>query len=76
LTLAHQDNGPAALAGSGLDSRQPMTRTDLRLSKSLRWGSKRGELALVVQNLGLPYSDFTSVSQFQRQAFVTLRLEN
>jgi iron complex outermembrane receptor protein len=76
LTLTHHDNGTAALAGSGSGSRVAMTRTDVRLSKTLRWGRTNGELALVVQNLGLPYQDFSPTFQFQRQAFVTLRLEN
>jgi iron complex outermembrane receptor protein len=76
LTLTHQDSGTATLAGSGGANRVAMTRTDMRLSKPLRWGAKRGELALVVQNLGLPYQDFAPQFYFQRQAFVTLRLEN
>lgn len=51
-----------------------MTRTDLRLAKALRWGARR--VALVIQNLGLSYADFSPLFQFQRQAFVTLRLED
>jgi iron complex outermembrane receptor protein len=42
----------------------------------MRFGSNRGELALVVQNLGAPYGDFAPNFQFQRRAFVTLRVEN
>lgn len=76
LTLMHQDNGTTPLVGSGLGSQVAMTRTDLRVSKSLRWGARRGELALVLQNLGLPYQDYAPVFTFQRQAFVTLRLDN
>ncbi len=76
LTLIHQDNDTATLTGSGHGSKVAMTRTDLRLSKSMRWGTKRGEVALVLQNLGLPYQDFSPAFMFQRQAFVTLRLEN
>ncbi len=76
LTLIHQDNDTATLTGSGPGSRVAMTRTDLRLSKSMRWGAKRGEIALVLQNLGLPYQDFAPEFVFRRQAFVTLRLEN
>lgn len=64
-----------SLQGSGLN-KQAMTRTDLRLSKALQWGNKRGELAWVVQNLGGPYLDFDRTFSFQRRAFVTLRLEN
>jgi len=75
LTLTHQDRGTMALQGSG-NERVAMTRTDLRLSKALQWGAKRGELALVVQNMGAPYQDFDRVFWFQRRAFVTLRLDN
>jgi len=48
----------------------------LRLSKSLRWGNRRGEVALVVQNLGLPYPDFDPSFQFQRRAYLTLRVQD
>ena len=51
-------------------------RTDLRVAKGVRWGAHRGELALVVQNLGGAYADFKRNYLFQRQAYVTLRLED
>lgn len=76
LSLMHQDVGTVTLQGSGEGSRVAMTRTDLRLGLPLRFGSNRGELALVVQNLGVPYQDFMPRYQFQRRAFVTLSLEN
>ncbi|MDD2926161.1 TonB-dependent receptor [Rhodoferax sp.] len=76
LTLMHQDNGTATLTGGGLGDRMAMTRTDLRLAKAMRWGTRRGEVALVIQNLGLSYADFSPLFQFRRQAFVTLRLED
>lgn len=76
LTLMHQDNGTATLTGGGLGDRMAMTRTDLRLAKAMRWGARRGEVALVIQNLGLSYADFSPLFQFRRQAFVTLRLED
>jgi iron complex outermembrane receptor protein len=76
LTLMHQDSGSATLAGSGSGNQTPITRTDLRLGKSLRWGAQKGELALVVQNLGLPYQDFDPLFTFERRVFVSLRLEN
>ena len=76
LTLMHQDNSAAALTGSGSGSSVAITRTDLRLSKSLRWGNRRGEVALVVQNLGLPYPDFDPSFQFQRRAYLTLRVQD
>ena len=51
-------------------------RTDLRIAKELRWGPRKGELSLVVQNFGPAYPDFDPNFQFVRQAYVMLRLEN
>jgi iron complex outermembrane receptor protein len=78
LSLMYQDNSTATLQGAGGDSggQVAMTRADLRLARPLRIGANRGEIALVVQNLGSPYADFSPAFQFQRRAFVTLRLEN
>ncbi|MEO8118136.1 MAG: TonB-dependent receptor [Rhodoferax sp.] len=76
LSLSHQDSGTVTLQGAGKDGQVAMTRTDLRLGLPLRFGANRGELALVVQNLGAPYADFSPNFQFQRRAFVTLRVEN
>lgn len=76
LSLMHQDSGTVTLQGSGYYNQVAMTRTDLRLSAPLRFGPNRGEVALVVQNLGVPYQDFSPTFQFQRRAFVTLRVEN
>ena len=75
LSLMHQDNSTASPQKSTGDP-VAMTRTDLRLGLPLRFGTNRGELALVVQNLGVPYPDFDKIFQFQRRAFVTLRVEN
>lgn len=58
------------------DDRMPVKRTDMRLSKAMRFGSHKGELALVLQNLGKPYADYESAFRFERRAFVTLRIEN
>ena len=76
LSLLHQDSGTVTPQGGGIDSKQAITRTDLRLGLPLRFGSKRGELALVVQNLGSPYQDYRKTFSFERRAFVTLQLEN
>jgi iron complex outermembrane receptor protein len=76
LSLMHQDSGTVTLQGAGVKDKVAMTRTDLRLGLPLRFGPNRGELALVVQNLGAPYQDFSPNFQFQRRAFVTLRVEN
>lgn len=73
LTLTHTDNSAVELVA---DRPQPQTRTDLRLAKAMRWGTRRGELALVVQNLGSAYADFKRDYLFQQQAYITLRLEN
>ncbi len=53
-----------------------VNRTDLRIAKDLRWGTRKGELSLVVQNLGPTYLDYDPSFQFVRQAYVMLRLEN
>lgn len=53
-----------------------VNRTDLRIAKELRWGSRKGELSLVMQNLGSAYADFDPNFQFMKQAYVMLRLEN
>lgn len=76
LSLTHQDSGTVVLQGAGYDDRVAMTRTDLRLARQLRFGRNRGELALVVQNLGAPYADLQKNFYFERRAFVTLQLEN
>jgi iron complex outermembrane receptor protein len=76
LSLMHQDSGTVTLQGASYKDQVAMTRTDLRLGLPLRWGRHRGEVALVVQNLGMPYADFSPNFQFERRAFVTLRVEN
>jgi iron complex outermembrane receptor protein len=76
LSLIHQDSSAVNLPGENSDHPFAMTRTDVRLSAPLRFGPNRSELALVVQNLGSPYSDFFPHFQFERRAFVTLRIEN
>lgn len=75
FTLSHQDSGTATLVGAGFESRQAFTRTDVRLGWPLRWGAHAGEVALTVQNLGAPYQDYFLGFDFQRRAFVTLRLD-
>jgi iron complex outermembrane recepter protein len=74
LSLIHHERGAMTLQGSSVQF--PMRRTDLRLGLPLQWGKQRGDLALVVQNLGAPYQEFNASFQFQRRAFVTLRVDN
>jgi iron complex outermembrane recepter protein len=76
LSLMHQDSSTVTPQGAGITSARPMTRTDLRMAVPMRWGRRTGEVALVVQNLGSPFTDFDHRFQFERRAFVTLRLEN
>lgn len=73
LSLMHTDNHRASLVA---DEPVAIRRTDLRLAKGLQWGNRRGEIALVLQNLGTAYPDFKRNFLFERQAFVTLRLDN
>ncbi|NDP39302.1 MAG: TonB-dependent receptor [Rhodoferax sp.] len=76
LSLMHQDTSEFKPHSGGTDSKRTISRTDLRLGVPLRFGSNRGELALVVQNMGSPYTDQRKTFSFERRAFVTLQLEN
>lgn len=76
LTLTHTQSSKWTSFGGNENDARAAQRTDLRLAKALRWGTHRGEIALVVQNLGSPYADYKKEFTFQRQAFVTLRLED
>ena len=53
-----------------------VNRTDVRIAKDFRWSSRKGELSLVVQNVGPAYPDYAPNFLFARQAYVMLRLEN
>ncbi|MDD5028091.1 MAG: TonB-dependent receptor [Rhodoferax sp.] len=56
--------------------RGSLSRTDLRLAKSARWGAYRGEIALTVQNAGGALLDYGKNFSFPKQAFMTLRLQH
>jgi iron complex outermembrane receptor protein len=75
FSVSHQYSEPVWVQRSG-DLRQYLHRTDWRLSKSLRFGQRNGELALTVQNQGSPYADYDDTFLFKRRAFVTLRIDN
>jgi iron complex outermembrane receptor protein len=61
----------------GTDQAAPsISRTDVRLARTMRLGGRRAEVSLVVQNLGYPYQDFLPAFTFRQQAYVMLRLEN
>jgi iron complex outermembrane receptor protein len=76
LTLMHQNSSLAALPGYNSTGQTTSARTDVRLSAPLNLGASKGEVALVVQNLGAPYADFSPRFQFERRAFITLRVEH
>ena len=76
LSVMYQNSGFMAPQGASADKKAAMTRTDLRLSAPLRFGANRGELSLVLQNLGSPYQDFAPDFRFQRRAFVMLQIEH
>ena len=76
LSLMHQNSSLAALPGYNFGGQRTSARTDVRLSTPLNFGAKKGEVALVVQNLGAPYADFSPRFQFERRAFITLRVEH
>jgi hypothetical protein len=74
LSLMRTDNSAASLLAD--ETPVPIHRTDLRLAKGVRWGNYRGEISLVVQNLGAAYADYRANYLFERQAFVSLRLHD
>jgi iron complex outermembrane receptor protein len=74
LSLIYQNHSTETLQGSG--AQFAMNRLDLRLAASLRLGATKGEVALVVQNLGSAYHDFDPLFLYKRRAFVSLTLEN
>lgn len=69
-------NYPGGPIHDGSPEAPAMSRTDLRLAKQMRFGTQRGEISFVVQNLGPAYQDFIADFYFRRQAFVMLKLEN
>jgi len=75
LALTYSQVDASVFPGQNLQS-PAMSRTDLRLAKAVRLGKQRGEVSLVVQNLGPAYPDFRSDFYFRRQAYLMLRLEN
>jgi iron complex outermembrane receptor protein len=65
-----------AMTWQGIHERlDAQIRTDLRLAHSFRLGETRGELALTVQNLNHPYTEFVQAFQFDRRVFATLRFD-
>ena len=76
FSVMHSQSEGTNFAGTASPLAPAMSRTDLRLAKQLRWGSKRGEVSFVVQNLGPSYPDFLANTYFRQQAFVMLKLEN
>lgn len=76
FSVMHTQSDSTNLAGTSNLMAPAMSRTDLRLAKQLRLGSKRGEVSFVVQNLGPSYPDFLANTYFRQQAFVMLKLEN
>ena len=72
LSLSHQHQGVMRFIGSGWDRQPALRRTDLRVAKHFKWGEQRGELALVVYNLGPAYADFDPTFLFRRQAWLGL----
>lgn len=56
--------------------RGSISRTDLSVSKSLHWGSYRGDIAITVQNAGGNVLDYGKAFSFPQRAFVTLRVQD
>jgi hypothetical protein len=74
VMLSHSDAIPE-MPGEGVPA-PAMNRLDVRVAKAMRWGTGKGELSFVIQNLGPDYPDFLPSFYFRRQAYVTLKLEN
>jgi iron complex outermembrane receptor protein len=53
----------------------PVTRIDARAAWPLRSGTTRGEFAVMLQNLGEEYQDFTQANVVGTRVLVSLRLE-
>ena len=77
LSVMHQQADDVALMSIS-DNKWlfSMQRTDLRLARDLRLGSKKAELGLVLQNLGDAYQDGDQKFRFRQQAMLTLKIEN
>jgi len=52
------------------------TRVDLRLAREFRLGSQRADIAVVVQNLGKPITQFDGQNNFDRRAYLAFRVAN
>ena len=74
VSLLHQQGSDKRLPDSGHFDQRSISRTDLRLARSWRTSGGLAELALVLQNLDSPNTDYAPRAQFQQRAFVTLRL--
>ena len=73
MSLQHYRTGSMYLPGETY-WRPPVSRTDIRMAWPVRLGQARGEVALVVQNLGDAYQDYVTDHLFQRRVFVQLNL--
>ncbi|MEI8171006.1 MAG: TonB-dependent receptor [Rhodoferax sp.] len=75
LSLMYHQADTTNFAGSG-EMAPAMSRTDVRLAWPLRFGAKRGEVSVVVQNLGPANLDFVPEFKFRQQAFVMLKVDH
>lgn len=76
LALLHQQSTDVRLFAGSAGTENPRRRTDMRVAKPVQVGGHRGDLALVVQNLGSPQQVHRPSFWFERRAFVTLTLSN
>lgn len=73
IALNHRYLDSASLPSTS-SYRGSLSRTDLRLAKSMQWGASQGEVALTVQNVGGDLPDYRDTFSLPKQVFVTLRL--
>lgn len=72
LTFHHAD----AVAWQGMKPVGPTRRLDLRVAKPVALGDRaRGEVALVVQNIGATNQDYWPTYLAKRRAFLSLRID-
>jgi iron complex outermembrane receptor protein len=75
FSLIRQVSDPKVLPTTGAADAASISRTDVRLGLPFRTGSHKGNLNLVVQNLGSLYADYAPRAQFQQRTFFNLSLD-
>jgi iron complex outermembrane receptor protein len=77
FSLLHQSGDQRVLSENRATTlTRSISRTDLRVAVPFKLGTKQGEWAVTLQNLGPAYSDFDPKrASFQQRSFMSLSLE-